>query len=398
MAKKRAHGEGSITQRSDGRWQGAITTGYTEEGKQKRRTVYGKTQKEVREKLEEVKRQLATGSYSDTKHTVKSYLAEWLKEKGREIKASTLEKKYRFCVDKYLVPRIGSIKLTKLTPMHVQAAIGEIADTVGAPTANNCRRVLFNAMKQAVRWQLVHRNPVEAVAPTPERRRELTLWTAQEAARFLDTARPHRLYALFYLGMATGLRRGELLALRWGDIQGTTLHVRYNLVNVGSKLVLQTPKTVKGTRRVALSPDVLEMLLLHRQRQEAEREHVGAVWPTVLTVQKQKGDKLEPETLSNEFVFTSEVGTLLNPHNLTRLRNNLMDAAKVPRVRLHDLRHLHASILIRQGSDPKTVADRLGHSRASFTLDTYTHLFEEQRALSAVSLTSWLTSGRGEPN
>lgn len=133
---------------------------------------------------------------------------------------------------------------------------------------------------------------------------------------------------------------------------------------------------------------MLEVLLLHRQRQETESELLGAAWPTALIAYRQKRDKLEPETLANESVFTSEVGTLLNPHNLTRLRNSLVDEAKVPRIWLHDLRHFHASILIRQGPDPKAVADRLGHSRASFTLDTYTHLFKEQRALSAVSLTS----------
>lgn len=148
--------------------------------------------------------------------------------------------------------------------------------------------------------------------------------------------------------MATGLRRGELLGLRWDDIKGNVLHVKRALVKAKGELELSTPKTAKGTRRVSLSPDVLVMLLQHRQLQDAERLHS---WP------------------DSGLVFVSEIGTPLNPDNLTRLRKQLMKAAKVPEVRLHDLRHLHASMAIKSGVDPKVLADRLGHARASFTLD-----------------------------
>lgn len=157
--------------------------------------------------------------------------------------------------------------------------------------------------------------------------------------------------------------------MRWEDVQGDRLVIRQNSVKVGGALVIDTPKTKKGRRVVAISPDVLEVLDLHHQRQDAERR---PSWP------------------ANGLVFVSDVGTPIDPNNLRRLRNNLMDDAKVPRVRLHDLRHLHASMAIRNGVDPKVLADRLGHARASFTLDVYTHLFEEQRANSAVSLLDFL--------
>lgn len=169
--------------------------------------------------------------------------------------------------------------------------------------------------------------------------------------------------------MATGLRRGELLGLRWEDIKGSALYIRQSHVKAKGKLVLSTPKTAKSERRVSLSPDVLEVLLQHRQLQDAERL---PSWP------------------DSGLVFVSEVGTPLNPDNVTRLRKQLMKAANVPVARLHDLRHLHASIAIKGGMDPKVLADRLGHARASFTLDVYTYLFEEQRANSAVSLLDFL--------
>lgn len=178
--------------------------------------------------------------------------------------------------------------------------------------------------------------------------------------------------------MSTGLRRGELLGLRWQDIKGETLTVRQTVVKTkGGGLRIETPKNHK-TRPVALSPDVLEVLLLHRQRQDAERAlaaDAGAPWP------------------DNDLVLPSEVGTPIHPDNPRRTLNALYEAAGVPKVTLHDLRHLHSSVCIAQGIDPKMLADRLGHARASFTLDRYTHLFAEQRQRSGVSLLDFLPKG-----
>ena len=371
MGRKRADGEGTISKRPDGTWEAKISLGYDGEGRRKRRTVYGRTQGEVREKIEVLKQQVASGTYTDVKLTIAAYLERWLGEKKRTIKPSTLEQ-YESCVNRSIAPVIGNVKLDKLTPLQVQNLVNGIYDVSGAARAAKCRTVLFSAYKQAIRWQLATRNPVEATEPVKEPHREMTLWEPEQAARFLDVARGHRLYAFFYLGMATGLRRGELLGLRWVDIEGSLLHVKQTLVKVGSQLILSTPKTRKGFRTVALSPDVLEVLLLHRQRQDAERTLLGDTWK------------------HPELVFTSEAGTPLNPDNLKRVRDYLMEKADVPRVRLHDLRHLHASLAIKGGMDAKVLADRLGHSRASFTLDRYTHLFESQRAQSAVSLLDFL--------
>lgn len=360
---------------ANGRWRADVSLGYDANGKRKRKPVYGRTQKEVRQKLDELKQQLAQGTLSDKKLTVKEYLERWLTEKARQVKPRTMEI-YTHCVNAHIVPRIGRLQLAKLTPMNVQTMVGSIADEVGVSSANKSRTVLFSAMRQALRWQLVIHNPVEAVDTLKERKREMVLWTAQEAVRFLETAQAHRLYALFYLAMTTGLRRGELLGLMWSDIRGDMLNVRRSLTLVAGKPTVTTPKTYKATRWVALSPDVLDILEAHRQRQQAEMAFLGAAWP------------------ESGLVFTSEVGTPYNPHNVARLRKQLMRDAKVPLVRLHDLRHLHASLAIKGGMDPKMLADRLGHAKASFTMDVYTHLFDEQRANSAVSITAYLNSGK----
>ena len=381
MAKKRANGEGGIRYIEKSKlWRGEVTVGYTEKGTQKRKYVYGKTQKEAREKLDEVKRQLSQGTFSDTKLTVKAYLEQWLIEKSRDGKIQTAED-YRYQLERYVVPRIGRVQLTKLTPLHVQRMCGDLADTISPQRANKCRRVLSTALNQAVRWQLIVRNPCDAVKPFSVEKQDMQIWNAEEATRFIDTARPHRLFAAFYLAMSTGLRRGELLGLRWQDVEGSSLVVRQSLIDQRGRIMMSTPKTKRGARRVALSPDVMDVLEGHRKRQEAERKHLGTAWP------------------DTNFVFTSKTGTCLQPRSFSRTWHLLQERAGVRHVRLHDLRHLHASLAVRNGMNAKVLADRLGHAKASFTLDVYTHLFEEQRANSAVSIMGLLAEGkRKKPN
>ncbi len=234
MARKRAHGEGTIGKRKDGRWEGRVSVGYTEKGTPKRHVVYGRTQAEAKRKLDLLKQQLESGTRTDTKLTVATLLEQYLVEKARDVKPSTLEQ-YEICVRRCIVPRIGKVRLDKPTPVQVHTLIGEIRDASGTARAAKCRTVLFSAYRQAIRLQLVTRNPVEVVDPVPEKRKEIVLWEAEEASRFLAVAREHRLYAFFYVTLATGLRRGELLGLRWRDIESGTIHVRQSYVNSISK-------------------------------------------------------------------------------------------------------------------------------------------------------------------
>ncbi len=291
---------------------------------------------------------------------MKAYLERWLDEREGGLKTRTI-KDYRYTVEKYIVPRIGRDKLAKLTPLKIQALVSDVAKTSGARTANQCRSRLHTAMKQAVRWQIIPHNPVEAVDTVKEKRREMVIWTSEEAVQFLDTARPHRLYALFHVAMATGLRHNELLRLRWDDLKGGALFVRES-------------KTAKGVRRVGLSLDVTEVLEHHRQRQDAEKAKTGALWP------------------EKELIFTSEVGTKLIPRNVTRLRHRLEDEAGVRHATLHDLRHLNVSIRRKQGQDPKLIADQIGHTDPAFTMRLYTHLFEEDRVEAGINLSQALGS------
>ncbi len=381
MAKRRTNGEGSIYKRKvkckDGssyiRWEAAITLSYNTDGKQKRKVVSSRSQQETLRKLEEIKRQVSDGIFSETTHTVKTYLKSWLDNKARSVKPRTVEL-YGEQVDRYVTPRIGEIKLTKLTPLHIQNVVNDIADNTGIPTANKVRKLLYGALKQAVKLQLISRNPCEAVDTLKEPEREITLWTPEQTIRFLDHIRPHRLYAAFYLLIATGLRRGEVLGLKWDDLKNSKLHIRRNLTILDSKPAWSTPKTKKGERFVSLPADVLKILYNHRAIQQSEREYLGAAW------------------IDEDLIFSTPIGGITNPSTFHHLWLRLQKEAGVPRVRLHDLRHLHVSLLVKQGVDIKTISDRVGHKDTAFTLRQYSHMFEEQRDTGALELSILLGS------
>jgi integrase len=387
--RRRGTGEGAIFEstrtrtRKDGttysetRWEGKVSLGFDSEGKRQRRTVYGDTQRDVIEKIAAIRGEIADGTFSQSTLTVKGYLKRWLTEKARQVKPRTTDF-YAEVIGRHIVPRIGKIQVTKLTPLMVQTFVGEVADEVSVNTANHCRTTLFTALKQAVRWQVIARNPVDAVEKLKDTKRPMVIWTLPQAASFLSVARDHRLYAAFHLAIATGLRRGEILGLRWHDIRGSTLHVAQSFVPSRGKILISTPKTGRGVRRVALSPGLLEVLGEHRQRIERERERVGDLWPDL------------------DLVFPSEIGTPLHPRNFQRTWDELQAKANarlqergeqpLPHARIHDLRHLNVSLRRHLGQDPKLVADQIGHVDPAFTLRLYSHLFEHERQAAAVDL------------
>lgn len=376
MAKRRAHGEGSLYQRkSDGRWVGTLTVGYDEEGKQRRRVVYGKTQREARQKLDEIRHQHTSGTLGDTRETVAQYLDRWLDVKARSIRPRTAEI-YADLIRLHIRPRIGRVRLDRLKPLQVQQIVNGIADDVGVSTANKARRVLYGALKQAVKWQLIPRNVVEAVDSHPEPRKEMVIWSTDQAWEFLAAAMDHRLFAAFYLAMATGLRRGEILGLRWDDLVGNALHIRRTLTTRGGKPVWSTPKTAKGERLVVVPADALRVLEDHRVQCRKEATLIrgsGGVWH------------------DDSLMFPNTRGEVTTPTAFQHHWKRLQAKAGVPEARLHDLRHFHVSLLVQEGFDPRTIADRVGHADASFTLRRYSHMFEQQRRAAAVDLGELLT-------
>lgn len=402
---KRANGEGTISKRKkDGKvvgWKGSVTVGTNPDGSLDRRWVSGKTQDEVREKIRALQSDLHRGLVADTEGlTLSSFMDRWLDHKERSgVKPNTLES-YRYTTRRNINPNLGKIKLEKLRPLDVEHLLTTLTKAgKSAANVSYTLRVLKMALRQGVRWQMLPRNVADAVSAPKVERREMQVWTPEQVATFLGHTEPHRLHAAFYLALMTGMRRGEVMGLRWHDIDldNARLTIRHNLVEVqgqgvpgklhngkptetSRRAMLSTPKTKASRRSIRLSPGTVSKLKEHQARQEQERRDAGEAW------------------LDEGWVFASPLGGMTTPDYLTHLYDRLVKEAGVPRIRFHDLRHTAASLMIRQGVIPKAVSERLGHTDVSFTLRTYTHLYDDQRDEAAFDLIDLFPTAQGVPN
>lgn len=365
---RRARGEGTIFRRKDGRWQGAVTLGFDTNGKQTRRTVYGKSQREVRDKIDQIKRR---GAKIESKLSLEAYLGTWLEHKRHQVKPRTAES-YDFTIQRYIIPRLGRHRIDRITPLQLQRALTEIAAEVSPTTSNYCRAILYAAFRQALRWCITSTNPIDGVDRMHTPQREMTLWSVEQTNAFLTAAREDRLYPMFHLALATGMRVGEILGLQWDDLEGDTLHVRRSLNVEAGRPTLAEPKTNRGRRSIALDPDTVTILEEHRQRQAQERQLLGEAWE------------------HPSHMFTTEIGTYLDHSNVRRVWNRIQEKANVPHARLHDARHLHVSLLIHHGIDTRTIADRIGHSNPAFTLRQYAHVLAGRQRAAAIPLAELL--------
>lgn len=373
MVKKKegrvSNGEGSVRKRSDGTFEIRVSA-EDALGRKKRISLYGKTRKEVIAKRDALKLEEAAGTLaSANRHTMTTFLAAWLGHIENEVKPTTLQS-YRYLVETHIVPRIGEVPLQKLTPLHVQGLINAMQqDNLSARTTSYARAVLRRALGMALRWGLVGRNVALNVEGPKKESREMSVWTPEQAAHFLDVVRTEsaQYYPLFYLAITTGMRRGELLGLRWQDVdwQKQTLNIRQNVVVVNNRNVIVTPKTAKSRRALFISAEALKVLEQQQQRTIKLREQ-AAHWA------------------EHDLVFPSSVGTPLGSYTLNRMWWRLQEVAELPRIRFHDLRHTYASLALAKKVALKVVSERLGHSNVAFTLQTYAHVYEEEHRAAAL--------------
>jgi integrase len=288
------------------------------------------------------------------------YLDRWLEATMRgSIRKSTYDR-YEGAVRVHIKPALGRLKLDKLSPAHLQGFYRNRLDAGCAPASvNKLHTVLHKALSQAVAWRMVPRNVAEAVRaprPAPEEMRPLS---TEETRMFLQAARDDRLEALYVLAVTTGMRQGEMLAIKWQDIdmKNATLSVRRTLTRSGGRLLLGEPKTKKSRRTIHLTEAAVRALREHLSRQIEEIERLGDLYS------------------DDGLVFTSEVGTLVNPSNLRqRSFARLLKRGGLPTIRFHDLRHTCATLLFSRGVHPKHVQELLGHATVAITLDIYSHV------------------------
>jgi integrase len=292
------------------------------------------------------------------KTTVADYLrGQWLPVVQTRLRPGTWAE-YRRKVETHLIPAIGQVPLQQLTTAMLNALYQQLLDRdVGARTVQYVHATIRKALNDAVRWGLLVRNPAHYAAVPRPRRTEQRTWTASELRWFLACMRDDRLHAAWRLAALTGMRRGEVLGLRWADLDldGGWLSVRQTLVVVDNHPQVSEPKTARGRRRVALDPETVAALRAHHTAQAAERLSAGPAWP------------------SDDLVFTREDGALLHPEHVRRQFDRHLHRAGLPRIRFHDLRHTYATLALQAGVHPKVVSERLGHTTVAMTLDIYSH-------------------------
>ena len=331
----------------------------------KRRTVYGKTRAEVRDKLTKALAERADGIIFDDKNmTVGEYLERWLSDCVRGTVRESTFSRDKYLVNNHVIPALGRVKLKNLGALRLQGLYRDRLDAgLSAATVQKMHHVLHKALDQAVRWNLIPRNPADAVkAPTPSPK-EMHPLSAPEARRLLEAARGSRLEAFYVLALHTGMRSGELLGLKWDDIDLAsdvpTIRVRRTLTRTGNGkgLALGEPKTKKSRRTVRLTPRAVEALKGHRARQAEEKLKAGTLYE------------------DQDLVFAGEGGNLINPSNIRqRSFAPLLKQAGLPGITFHDLRHTCASLLFQRNIHPKFVQELLGHASVAITLDTYSHM------------------------
>ncbi|MEU6404100.1 tyrosine-type recombinase/integrase [Streptomyces sp. NPDC046985] len=390
--KKNANNEGTIYQRKDGRWEGSAYV-LTTDGTYKRRSVYGKTWDEAHEKLTKLKADSLNGlPVATSKMTIAEYLAYWLTNVAKGKVRRTTYVNYESLVRNYVTTEFGKKKLVRLTARDIRAFLAKTAVTCQCCAQGKDRKrpehkrrccalrkcckklpsdrtvrfllvILRAALQHAVREDELPRN-VELSMGT---KREIEPLTAKEVRQLLTAARDNRLWAAYELAVRIGLRRGELLGLRWSDVDlhEGVLTVRQALQRVGGELLIVAPKTQRSARRVALPAECVTALRAQRAQQIADRKGAGDTW-------KGTGQGL---------VFTTKNGTPIEPRNLNRSFEVLSVRAGVRRVRFHDLRHTCASLLHEQGADARMIMEVLGHSSIRVTMDIYTFVrLDSQRS------------------
>jgi integrase len=371
MSGRRGHGEGAIYQReSDGKWCCVLELGWAN-GKRKRKVVYGKTRKEVAEKLKVLLRDQQQGvPVAVERQSVEQFLTRWLEEAAKPAVRPRTYDSYALVIRLYLVPALGRYQLAKLTPEQVQTTLNELlARGLSPRTVSYARAVLRRALNQALRWGRVARNVAALTEPPRAKRHEITPLTREQGRVLLDAARGTRHEALYRVALALGLRMGEILGLRWQDVdlEGGSLSVAVALQRRKGSRELVEPKTTRSKRTMPLPPVLVAALRAHRARQLAERLAAGPAW-------QDWG-----------LVFPSTIGTPIEPRNLTRHFKSLLQGAGLPDVRFHDLRHSCASLLVAQGVHPRMIMAYLGHSQIGLTMNTYAHVLPEaQREVAAL--------------
>ena len=380
MAKRRANGEGSIRKRSDGRWEGRYTAGRNPEtGKPIYKNVLGKTQAEVKAKL---KAAIESSANLDVmkaeQYTTGQWMDVWFENCAKIKVRPSSHQAYRGYIDNHIKPNIGDVPLGKLSSLHLQKLYKKLLaggrverieaksqpKGLSAKTVRNINQVISSAMDFAKDQKRISSNPTDGCALPKLEHKEMKTLPVEQLTSFLREAKESGVFELYYIELATGLRRGELLGLKWEEIdlvQGS-LRVQRQIARINGEVIEAPLKTKNAYRTLPLSADAMG----------------------VLQEQKKKSG-------NSPYVFPSPAGGPISPDSVLHMLHRVLKRAGLPKVRFHDLRHTFATLTFQNGVDIKTVSGMLGHYSAGFTLDTYTHVTTSAKKEAANTMGSILS-------
>ncbi|MEO8458274.1 MAG: site-specific integrase [Chloroflexota bacterium] len=352
---RRANGEGSIYQRQDGRWAASVSI-----GRAQRKHFIGQRRKDVVDELTAALKAQNDGLPVVTeRQAFGSFARSWLETVKPTLKPRTWER-YEQLLRVHAFPHLQSVSLTKLTPQHLQRLYAASQETGSSPaTVRQLHAVIHRCLKQAHRWNVVGRNVADLVSAPRVHRREMRVLSPSEARVLLEAAQGDRLEALYVLALSTGARQGEILGLRWRDIDldNGAMNVSRTLHHMRGGFIFTEPKSGHSKRQVELTDTAIVALRRHRINQAEERLRAG------------------PARDDQDLVFPTKTGNPMDASNLLRERfYPLLERAGLPKIRFHDLRHTAATLLLGRGMHAKIVSEMLGHSNIGITMDLYSHV------------------------
>ena len=376
MAKRRGNNEGSITKRKDGRWQGYVIVGYNSEtGKPKKKYFYSKLRKEVQMKIEETRERVKSQTYRDiAKVTVAEWFSTWLNDYMKPSLRKTTWESYRYQVDGHIIPNLGHLKLIELQTHHLQNLYNEKLESgrldgrdggLSPKSVRYIHTVIHSCLEQAKKENKIAINPASTVKLPKYQKPDIRYMKNEEIRDFLTQAKDSKFYIAFYLALTTGMRRGEILALRWQDIDldNHKVSVNQSLVRVKEGgLIFQEPKTKLAKRTINISSHLFSLLQDHKERQNI--------------VIKSEGKNYRSDL---DLIFCNNLGEPICPRNFTRHFERLLKKAGLDRIPFHSLRHTYSTICLQEKVDIKTIQENLGHHSSAFTMDVYSSVTDKMK-------------------
>jgi integrase len=370
---------GHISPRGKDKWLVRVYLGTDAQGKRKNhnKTIHG-NKKDAEKYLTKVLRERDTGTFVDpSKEYLKDYISSWLETAAKPRVRDKTFRSYKQMVDLYIKPHLGDYKLSQLTPAQIQAMYSKMQENkLSSRTIRYVHTVLRNALEQAVKWGKLYRNPADLVDLPRNEKKERTALTQEEAAKFLQASMLSIHKPLFSLFITTGMRPGEAYGLKWPDVdlENGRITITRVLSRTGKQWKLEEPKTPKSRRTIPIPKTVIKDLKEHKKTQAAQI--LGAE---------------EGEYNNQDFVFADEKGEPLKERNIiARHFKPILKDAGLPDIRLYDLRHTCATLLLKAGENPKIVSERLGHSSINLTLDTYSHVLPDMQKAATEKLEEML--------